>query len=169
MNLYFRLILISILSRFKGKIGALDSSRSTFRCWPTDLDVLRHMNNGKYFSLMDLARVELMIRAGLLKKVSKKGWYPVIVAETARFRKSIQPFESFSIVTQVIGWDEKAILLKQSFYKGETLACEAVVRSRFLRKTGGSVSPQELMEMADIKGDSPQMEPWIESWNRSQS
>ena len=33
-----------------------------FRCWFTDLDVLRHMNNGKYFSIMDLARVDRILK-----------------------------------------------------------------------------------------------------------
>ena len=118
---------------------------------------------------MDLARVDLMARSGLLKKFSQLGWYPVVVAETARFKKSIQPFESFCIETSIIGWDEKAVLIGHKFFNGDKVFCEAVVRGRFLKKTGGSVSIDELLKEAQINTPKPQLEDWVEQWNKSQA
>lgn len=169
MNLLFRLLLVTLFSRFRKPVGVLGPCVTPFRCLPTDLDVLRHMNNGLYFSLMDLARVDLMTRAGLLKKISSAGWYPVVVAETMRFRKSIEPFESFVIETRVLGWDEKAFLLGQRFMKGDVVKAEAVVRARFLKKSGGSVAPEEILRLAEVSGESPALEAWVREWNRQQS
>jgi hypothetical protein len=71
MNLIFRLIFTLLLSKARGPVSVLGPCLTPFRCWFTDLDILRHMNNGKYFSIMDLARVDLMIRAGLYKKLAQ--------------------------------------------------------------------------------------------------
>lgn len=139
-----------------------------FRCVPTDLDVLQHMNNGQYLSIMDLARVDLMIRAGIASKISDLGYYPVVVAETIRFRKSIQLFNRFYIETKVIGWDEKAFILQQTFILKNQPIADAVVRARFLKKSGGSVLPAEILKLAGVSMDSPQLPGWINDWNLSQ-
>ena len=168
MNLFFRLLHTLTFSRFRTPVDIFSPCQTPFRCWPTDLDVLLHMNNGKYFSLMDLARVDLMIRAKLLKKLNQQGWYPVVVAETIRFKKSLKAFDSFVIETQVVGWDEKAILLQQQFLRKGEVVCQAHIRSRFLKKTGGSVSPQELLNLIGTEGPSPELAPWLANWNDNQ-
>ena len=168
MNLYFRLFCILIVSRYRKKVEPFGPCRTPFRCWFTDLDILRHMNNGKYFSLMDLARIDLMKRAGLTSKLAQKGWYPVVVAETACFKKSIKLFDRFEVETKVVGWDEKAILIHQVFFRGGEIMCEAVVRGRFLRKAGGSVSVSDLLDELSIEDKKPEVESWIEEWNRGQ-
>lgn len=168
MNLFFRLILISIISRFRPKVFVLGPCLTPFRCCPTDLDVLRHMNNGVYLSIMDLARVDLMTRAGLAQILSKNGIYPVVVAESIRFKKSLKLFDRFYIETTVLGWDEKAFILQQRFLRGEDLIAEAIVRARFLRKTGGSVLPTEILKYAGVEVSSPVLPKAIHDWNLNQ-
>lgn len=168
MNLIFRLFWTMLAARFRSPVSILGPCHTPFRCLPTDLDVLRHMNNGKYFSLMDLARVDLMNRANLAKKISSKGWYPVVVAETIRFRKSLELFDAFEIETSVIGWDEKAFLLEQKFMRKKTCIAEAIVRARFLKKTGGSVSPEEILHLINYQKSSPHLPAWVKDWNHQQ-
>lgn len=168
MNLLLRMLWTMLFSKSRGAVDAMGPCRTPFRCWPTDLDVLRHMNNGKYFSIMDLARVDLMTRSGLLPKLQAKGWYPVVVAESMRFRKSIDLFARFDVETVVLGWDDKAILVGQKFLKGDAIVAEAVVRARFLKKTGGSVLPPEIMALAGLTGPSPALPEWIRAWNENQ-
>lgn len=169
MNMLFRLLHVLIFSWFRPGTPAMGPCRTPFRCWPSDLDVLLHMNNGKYLSIMDLARLDLMIRSGLYREVAKRGWYPVVVAETIRFRKSIAPFARFDIESSVIGWDEKVVILQQNFYSGGACVAEAVIRGRFLKKSGGGVAPSELMKLAGLEGPSPEMTGWIRDWNASQA
>ncbi len=170
MNLIFRLFYIYCTFKLKESVMPLGPCRTKFRCWFTDIDVLRHMNNGKYFSIMDLARVDLMARSGLLKKFSKLNWYPVVVSETIRFKKSIKLFQSFTVETSIIGWDKKALLINQKFIRPDnTIVCEAIVRGRFLKKSGGSVYTPELLKAAGIDSKPTALEPWVESWNEAQA
>ncbi len=168
MNLFFRLFWTLLVSRFRRPVSIMGPCSTPFRCLPTDLDVLRHMNNGMYLSLMDLARVDLMNRAGLAKKVAVHNWYPVVVAETIRFKKSLQLFDAFTIETRIVGWDEKAFLLEQKFLRKHTLMAEAVVRARFLKKSGGSVSPEEFFSKMKISEPHPLLPQWIHDWNQHQ-
>jgi len=168
MNLLFRLLRIFIVSRFRKKVGPLGPCITPFRCWPTDLDLLRHMNNGKYFSIMDAARVDFMIRAGLKQIFADQGWFPVVVAETVRFRRSITLFQAFDIHTSIIGWDAEAILIRQAFVRRDETVCEAIVRGRFLKRSGGSVGIDELIAAVGVDGTSPALPQWIVDWNQQQ-
>jgi acyl-CoA thioesterase FadM len=169
MNLFFRLFWTYLAARFRSPVSVMGPCLTPFRCLPTDLDVLRHMNNGKYLSLMDLARVDLMIRAGLAKKISANKLYPVVVAETIRFRKSLELFDAFHIETRILGWDEKAFLLEQKFIRGSVCCAQAVVRARFLRMSGGSVSPNEILQLIKYNEPSPSLPKWVSTWNQTQS
>lgn len=126
------------------------------------------MNNGVYLSIMDLARVDLMIRAGLWTDLNKNGMYPVVVAETIRFRKSLKLFDRFYIETSVLGWDDKAFILQQRFLRGGDSIADAVVRARFLRKSGGSVTPKEILSLSKVEIDSPSLPEHIKIWNQNQ-
>lgn len=118
---------------------------------------------------MDLARVDLMIRSNALPQIDKAGFYPVVVAETIRFHKSINPFRKFMIETRLLGWDEKAFILQQRFISKSTIHAEAVVRARFLKKTGGSVEPADILKLTSYNGQSPELIGWIKEWNLIQS
>jgi acyl-CoA thioesterase FadM len=136
--------------------------------WPTDLDVLRHVNNGVYLSLMDLGRVDLLMRSGVLGKLSARGWYPVVAAETIQFRRSLTVFQPFVIETRVLGWDDRSIYLEQRFSRpgdtGETIAL-AAIRGRFLAKGGGTVSMTDLLALAGHNEPSPELPGWVRRWD----
>lgn len=168
MNLFFRLLWTILAARFRSPVSIMGPCTTPFRCLPTDLDVLRHMNNGVYLSLMDLARVDLMNRAGLAKKIAAQNWYPVVVAETIRFRKSLELFDAFTIETKIVGWDEKAFLLEQKFFRKEICIADALVRARFLKKSGGSVSPQEFFTAMQITPPPLETPQWVRDWNQNQ-
>ena len=165
MNLLFRLFFTVIASIYRKKVDLFGVCRTPFRCWPTDLDLYFHMNNGKYFSIMDIARTDLLFRSGLSKKMAQIGWYPVVVAETSRFYKSLQVFQRFEVETQVIAWDEKYIYLQQKFFKNEKLVCEAVVKALFLKKSGGVVRMDDLLKFVGVSEPSPKIPAWITAWN----
>jgi acyl-CoA thioesterase FadM len=127
------------------------------------------MNNGKYLSILDIARVDLLIRAGIAAQISKNGWYPVVVAETIRFRKSLQLFDSFSVETSILGWDDKAFILQQRFLRKGACVAEAIVRARVLKKTGGSVLPQMILGTAGVTTPLNPLPEWVREWNAQQS
>jgi acyl-CoA thioesterase FadM len=166
MNLFIRLLLLLLTTRFRARCDVLGPTRKRFVVWPPDLDVLFHVNNGVYLSMLDVARVDLLLRSGAAPLLRKHGLYPVVAAETIRFRRSLQLFQVFDVETTVIGWDDKAIILQHRFLRREEVVAEAVVRSRFLKRGGGTVSSGELLDILGKAGPSPPLPAWIDAWNR---
>jgi YbgC/YbaW family acyl-CoA thioester hydrolase len=169
MNLLLRLIALQLLGTWRTRCDVLGPCLTPFRVAPTDLDVLGHMNNGIYFSLLDLARVDLMRRSGLLSRLSAKGWYPVVVAETIQFRKSLRLLQRFDIETRVLGWDAKAFVIAQRFLRDSDEVAAAVIRARLLKKQGGTVAPADVLALADKSTASPDLPAWVAQWNSLQA
>ncbi len=165
MNLFLRLLLLLLTIRFRPRCDIMGPARKRFIVWPPDLDVLWHVNNGVYLSMLDVARVDMMLRSGLAPRLRKAGIYPVVAAETIRFRRSLQLFEAFEVETRVLGWDDKAFVLEHRFLRGDELVADAVVRFRFLRRKGGTVATQELLQLFGRAGPSPELPAWIAAWN----
>lgn len=169
MNLFFRLAWVIVCSRFRAPVLALGPCLTPFRCLPTDLDILKHMNNGKYFSILDVARADLLLRSRMASHLSNNGWYPVVVAQSMRFRKSLKLFDSFIVETSILGWDEKAFILQQKFWRKDSCIAEAVVRARVLKKSGGSVLPQTVLSTAGVTSESLVLPEWVREWNAQQT
>ena len=169
MNLFLRLLLLLLTAPFRPRCDLLGPARKRFIVWPPDLDVLLHVNNGVYLSMLDVARVDLLLRSGMARPLRQQGFYPVVAAETIRFRRSLQLFQVFHVETSVIGWDDKAFLIQHRFLRREELVAEAVVRARFRRRSGGSVSSRELLALVGRSQPSPALPEWIEAWNRENS
>jgi acyl-CoA thioesterase FadM len=167
MNLFLRLIWVILTWRSRGRVGALEASRVSFRVMPHDLDVLRHMNNGRFLSILDLGRVDAMLRSGLAAKLREHGWYPVVAAETILFRKSLTLFQKFDVETQVLGWDSKAFFIGQRFLRDGKVVAQAAIRARFLKKSGGTTEPAEILAMAGHDAPSPALPEWVARWNES--
>jgi len=166
MNLLFRLLLLLVTSPFRPRCDPLGPAKKRFIVWPLDLDVLWHVNNGVYLSMLDVARVDLLLRSGYFRILRRHGIYPVVAAETIRFRRSLTLFQVFEVETTILGWDEKGFLIGHRFLRRNELVADAVVRARFLRRRGGTVSTKELLELLGAPGPSPALPPWIDAWNR---
>lgn len=145
MNLYIRLFLVIIKSLFAKKIAVTETSVLPFRVLPTDIDLNMHLNNGRYFSIMDLGRVALTVRCGLLAICFKRKWLPVLGSEMIRFIGEIKPLSKYELHTTCIGHDGKWFYIRQDFYQNEKRKARAYVRGVFLygRK---KVSPKEMIE-----------------------
>ena len=154
-------------SRRRSPLGIHDVGRMNLRVVLTDLDVLGHMNNGVYFSLMDLGRMDLLIRAGVWKKFMAKGYYPVMANETATFRKSLTHGTKFVLETRLVGYDDRAVYVEQRFVVNGEIYASAMTRGRFLKKSGGTVSLAELSELTGV--DTSELTPpvWVLDWARN--
>lgn len=164
MKLYFRLLWLILTQSRRSRCSLMGPVDTEFRVLPNDLDALFHVNNGVYLTLMDLGRTDLLLRSNAFNGVRKKGWYPVLAAETIRFKRSLKLWQRFTIRTRVVGWDERSVYLEQLFISKDTLVAKAVVDARFLSKKGGSVSPVELLEFLELDLQSPELEPWVATW-----
>ncbi len=153
--------------RIRSREGSLPLdavSRVRLTTLPTDIDLLRHMNNGRYLSLFDLGRWDMTTRTGLADAFRRNRWYAVVSSETITFRRSLELWQRFDVETRWIGQDEKALYLEhRATVDGEVYA-RAVVRARILRRGGGSVANDELFAAMGIEGELPDVDPWIHDW-----
>ncbi len=154
------------------KLGFYDVSRSQFRVWPTDIDLLLHMNNGKYLSVMDIARYDMIQRNGILQTFQREGWYTVVVGQTISYRKSLKPGQKYCIESRILGMDEKAVYVEQRFVrlgpdKEPEVYCKAFVRARVLRKTGGTVPMDEVLHAVGAeREEAPELSPKLLEWRQ---
>ncbi|BAI71910.1 hypothetical protein AZL_012720 [Azospirillum sp. B510] len=158
MNLIFRLLAVvaaAILAAWRGRrAGLLDPSELRFQVWPTDLDINLHMTNARYFSVMDLGRTDLLIRAGLGPAILRNRWRPVLGGATIRYRRSLRPFQRFTLVSRVLCWDDKYIFIEHRMETRGGLAALAVVQGAFVGTTG-VVAPAEVLAALGAATASP--------------
>jgi acyl-CoA thioesterase FadM len=101
--------------------------RLSLRCWPWDCDVNLHMNNSRYLALMDLGRWHHVLVSGIGREMRRRHLAPVAVHVDIDFRKSIQPFQRFTLETRVAEVGTKSITIAQTFWLGDVLAATANV------------------------------------------
>ncbi|WP_198295508.1 MULTISPECIES: thioesterase family protein [unclassified Diaminobutyricimonas] len=164
MNLLWRTILHSWLSARRPKVGPFDVVSTPFRVLPTDLDIYRHMNNGRYLSIADIGRFDLLRRNGLYATMTRLGWYPVVASSTISYRRSLMPWQRFVVESRFLGYDERAVYLEQRFVvKGEVYA-RMYIRGRFLKRTGGHVSMDDLIATIGVAPHEVEVPEWLLQW-----
>lgn len=166
MYVWERLFRTLIKAKFAPPLAPLsDMSVINLRVWPQDLDLNLHVNNGRYLTLMDIGRMDLLFRSGLGKTISENKWFPVLTGLNARYRRSLGLFQRFRLETEVIGWTEQSLFMEHRIIpingrsKGET-AVTAVVRAVMLKAGGEKVKTAELFAPL---GPLPQSPPLPES------
>lgn len=168
MNVIWRTLLTiwraKAMLRRNGPLDPTAVGTVRVRTLPTDIDLLGHMNNGRYGSLFDLGRFDLLIRTGLWDLLSQRKWYAVVASETITFRKSLELWQVFTVESRIMGHDDKSsYLIHRAVVDGEVYA-EMIVRARFLRRSGGVVPLEELFEALHKPDDLPELAPWVSEW-----
>ena len=162
MNLWFRLVATIVSACFGPRIQApFGLSLLHFRVWPHDLDSSLHMNNGRYFGIMDLGRLDLIFRSGLWRAVLRHRWIPVLDAAIVRFRRELRPFQAFRLETRVLAWTGATLLIEQRIKShgrsGEILHAITIHRAGLYdRRARSYVTIERLMREIGIEAKSPE-------------
>ncbi len=146
MHMILRTILIFFKRGLLRPAHIGDPTLISMRVLPTDLDLLWHVNNGVYFSFMDFGRWDMVFRTGLYKLSTQNKIYAVVAGENIKFKKSLKLWDKFQIETQNIGFDDKYFFVRQKFLLKNEVMAIGLVKIRFLKKGGGTISPHEIME-----------------------
>jgi acyl-CoA thioesterase FadM len=171
MNLFLRL-LFTILQSMKmpAFTDMTQPTRIRLRVYHTDLDSNGHMNNGRYLTLMDLGRMNLIMRSGLLQYALKNKLAPNLAAAQMRFRIQMVAWQPFDLETRVVCWDEKWIYIEQRFYfvkgpKAGAVAAIGLVKGGFYdRRIKTTLPTSELFKAAGFEQASPEFPDYIKKW-----
>ncbi|MEQ1718232.1 MAG: thioesterase family protein [Hyphomicrobium sp.] len=168
MNLWLRLIWLFVSARWRGAISLPGGhSAVSFRVWPHDLDMMRHMNNGRYLTLMDLGRTDLMLRSGLARAAMRNKWTPIASAVVIRFRREMRLLQKFRLETRILYWDDARAVIEQVFlFEGGKRDGHVAARALFKgglydRAIRQFVPVARLMESIGVIAESPAMTPEV--------
>lgn len=164
MNLIWRTLLTLLRARARPRLAPTGTSRVRLTTLPTDLDLLRHMNNGRYLSLIDLGRWDLLVRTGVFGAMRKHGWYAVVSAETITFRKSLTLWQRFDVESRLAGHDDRAVYLEHRVVVGGEIYARVVVRARIVARAGGTVPHEQLFAALGRPDDLAPLEDWVRPW-----
>jgi len=164
MLLIVRFVWTMLVSRFRTRLGAFDTSVVTFTVMPWDCDLNIHLNSGRYVSFMDIARIEFLGRMRIFMKIIRRGWRPVMGGCVIRYRRSLLPFQRFDIRTRVLGWDDKWYYIEHVIEHDGLLSAVGVMRLLIKSKTG-NVAPSEINKLTK-EGDipSPDLPEFVLRW-----
>lgn len=164
MYVFFRLFLVWWRSRATPRQRPDERIVTPLRVYPNDLDLNGHVNNGRYLTLMDLGRYDLIFKTGLLPMVKNHGWYPVLSTAAIRFRRSLRPFQRFDLTTEIVWWDEKWFFIEHTLIAGGEVYARALVKGLF-RDRSGNVSVSRMLNMAGYgQREAPPVPPMVKSW-----
>lgn len=163
MNLWLRMLRVLIASLLRSRLAITGESVLRFRVMPHDLDINIHMNNARYLALMDLGRLDMIVRGGLWRGVLHRRWQPVIGGSLVRYRRPLKPFQAFELKSRLLAWDNKWLYIEHRIEAKGVLACHTVVRAGFVGGRG-MVPSGEVMSSAGHAGPAPELPAWAGAW-----
>jgi acyl-CoA thioesterase FadM len=168
MNLWLRLLTTLLLARRRGALVLpAGVSLLRFRVWPHDLDLSLHMNNGRYLTLMDLGRLDVMLRSRLWRAVARHRWTPIASAIKIRYRREMRLFDRFRLETRLVAWDRLFVVMEQVFVfetgpHAGTIAAQALFKGGIYDRSARQFVPiARLMQEIGAAAESPPLTPEV--------
>jgi acyl-CoA thioesterase FadM len=144
MNLIFRLLVALVSTLFKPRLPAHKPSTAlSLMVLPNDIDINFHMNNGRYFTICDLARIDIFLRTGLAKTMLKEKWIPVISTNSMIYKKPLRVFQRYRLEMDVLNWDERSFDMTHRFIVEDRIVAKGSSKGIIVGKEG--VIPPKLV------------------------
>lgn len=164
MNLYVRLLL-TLLSGFLGdRLHHEQAARTCFRVLPHDLDAFGHMNNGRYLQIMDVARIDWMLRTGVAAAIRRNRWAPVLGGGFIRFRHSLRLLQRYEVRTRLLGWDDRWFYHEHVFADRRERCIAVGVTRAALRSQGDWVPACAVVATVQPGAESPAVPDFLARW-----
>ncbi|XP_069129391.1 protein THEM6-like [Argopecten irradians] len=165
------LVITSLIRRRSSTKSLLEASEITGIVLTSDLDLQFHMNNARYLRECDFGRTKLWIENRIIGKIGVGRTVKLTnAAQSVRYRKSLQLFDRFTVISKVIFWDEKAFYMEQQVIRQrDNFICAVVM----CKQAVIGQSPVSLVEK--LPGHStvtpppltPELQTLMESWQHS--
>ncbi|GGI85696.1 hypothetical protein GCM10007973_22790 [Polymorphobacter multimanifer] len=139
---------------------------SRFRVLPHDIDMNRHLNNGRYLQVIDVNRMEYLLRTGVAQTILRERWKPILGSTTIRFRRELRLWERAVAATELLGWDDRWVYLEHRIttLAGRPVAV-AMARAGF-RSRGSWVPTGQLLAALPHQMSPMELPARVETWRR---
>jgi acyl-CoA thioesterase FadM len=132
-----------------------------------DIDFYTELNNGRHLTVMDMGRLDLAARTGLLRIVHMKKWGLAVVGASVRFRHRLKLFQSFRLYTRIVALDERWFYFHQSTMRKGKIHSSALVRAGITSKKG-IVPVKEVLDVMGMSDWNPAMPDWVRAWTEAE-
>ena len=163
MSLIFRLLYVFFSSFRRPRLAPRDESVVRLTVLPTDLDLNFHMNNGRFLTVMDLGRADLLLRLGVVRAMRKMRWRGVVASVTVRFQRPLDPFQRYELRTRLLCWDERWFFMEHRFTRRGELMAYGLVKIQFAGP-GGRLRPQQVVDATPHPIPSPPVPSAVLEW-----
>jgi len=156
MNLFLRLVLTFLRARFsKERASLFDITKIRSRVMLTDQDMFSHMTNSRYFSFSDLGIINYVVRTGAWKQFRRKGWFPVVCAESVTFAGMLRAHQAFTVETRLVGWSETYLCLEHRFLHKASETARVSIVARIASRSREKVTIDDLVNLLGVSETSP--------------
>lgn len=141
--------------------------------WPWLCDTLGHVNNARYFDILQDGRVEWLVQNGLMRPLVRRRMSFLVAGVGGVYRHSIPRMAPFVLRTRVASFDARWLYFEQTFTQEQ--AGNAQVAARFLmrvmlRARKGPLSPHAGLARlgASLPEEPPHPPLDLEVWSQAQ-
>ncbi|MEO0981841.1 MAG: thioesterase family protein [Pseudomonadota bacterium] len=135
MNLFLRLLMLVIRTRFAKRTHVNDEHALSFRVWLGDQDMLQHMTNSRYLSFSDLAMIDFLMRTDMWRRLRKQGLHPLVAYKDIRMLRMLRFPQKFEVRTRMVGWIGPYVGMQHEFTSRGRVTATSLTIGRFIGKS----------------------------------
>ena len=145
-------------------IGVGEQHVTNLICWPWDIDLWMELNNGRTLTIMDLGRVVMFRRMGVIGAMRRKRWAGTIAGASVRYRRRVRMFDRIEMRSRIVGWDARFTYAEQSLWRKGECCSHALLRMAI---TGGKgiIPSADLAAEMGLPAESPPLPDWVQAWS----
>lgn len=145
---WLRLSTAIFSAKHRSKLSITDVLEIKFRVWLTDIDA-SIMNHATMMTVMEMGRIDYMVRTGFFMLARRKKWYFPIRSISAQFIRPLKLFQTANLITRVFHVDESWIYLEQMIIRQGKIIAICIVKGT-VKKGKSSVSTNEISKELKI-------------------
>ena len=145
---WLRLSTAIFSAKYKSELSITDVSEIKFRVWLTDIDV-SIMNHAAMMTVMEMGRIDYMVRTGFFKLARKKKWYFPIKSISAQFIRPLKLFQKANLITRVFHVNESWFYIEQKIIRKGKIIAICIVKAT-VKKGKISVPTNEILKELNI-------------------
>ena len=160
---YLRLFQTLIKAKFGSSLSMDEEGVLKMRVFFGDIDFYPELNNGRHLTLMDIGRLDLAERIGLLRIVHKQKWGFAVAGASVRYRHRLKAFKPFRLHTRIVAIDNRWFYFHQSTVRKGKIHSSALVRAG-ITSNQGLVPVKEVLDELGMSDWNPDMPKWVKAW-----
>jgi acyl-CoA thioesterase FadM len=164
---YLRLIKTLIKAKFGSSLNINEESVLKMRVFFGDIDFYPELNNGRHLTLMDIGRLDLAERIGLLRIVHKQKWGFAVAGASVRYRHRLKALKPFRLHTRIVTIDDRWFYFHQSTVQKGKIHSSALVRAGITSKQG-LVPVKKVLDALGMIDWNPGMPEWVKAWSEAE-